>query len=50
MEVMSIKTITLRLEEDLHQQLKIHSAITKENMQDILIRLIKKELEKAAQE
>ena len=49
-EVMKIKTITLRLDDDLHQQLKIHSAKTRENMQDILIRLVKQELEGAEEE
>ena len=49
-EVMKIKTITLRLEDDLHHRLKIHSAITKENMQDILIRLVKQELDEAEQD
>lgn len=46
-EVILIKTITLRLEDDLHRELKIHSAKTEENMQDILIRLIKEELKQA---
>jgi len=46
-EVITIKTITLRLDDDLHQELKIFSAKTKENMQDILIRLITQELKQA---
>jgi len=45
--VINIKTITLRLDDDLHQELKVYSAKTRENMQDILVRLIKKELEQA---
>lgn len=49
-EVMKIKTITLRLEDELHHRLKIHSAVIKENMQDILIRLIEKELKDAEQQ
>ena len=42
-----MRTITLRLEDELHQAFKIHSVVTKENMQDILIRLIKQELDQA---
>ena len=49
MEVILIKTITLRLEDELHQELKIYSVKTNENMQDILIRLIKEELKQAEQ-
>lgn len=46
-EVVRIKTLTLRLDDDLHQKLKLYSVQTKENMQDILVRLIKEELSKA---
>jgi len=44
--VLTIKTITLRLEDALHKQFKLHSVKTNENMQDILIRLIEQELSK----
>ena len=47
---MKIKTLTLRLDDELHMRFKIHSVKTNENMQDILVRLIKEELEKAEQE
>lgn len=42
-----MKTITLRLEDSLHQELKLYSVRTGESMQDILIRLIKEEVSKA---
>ena len=42
-----LKTITLRLDDDLHKELKIHSVKKDEKMQDILIRLIKNELKQA---
>lgn len=45
--MIKVKTITLRLEDDLHQEFKLYSVKSKENMQDILIRLIKNELSKA---
>lgn len=41
-----IKTITLRLDDDLHKKLKIHAVQKNESMQDILIRLIEEELSK----
>ena len=41
-----MKTITLRLEDSLHQALKLQSVKTGESMQDILTRLIKEELSK----
>lgn len=48
--MIKIKTLTLRLDDNLHQEFKIHSVKIKENMQDILIRLIKEELSKAEKE
>ena len=42
-----MKTITLRLDNELHQEFKIHSVKIKENMQEILIRLINEELKQA---
>ena len=45
-----IKTLTVRLDDDLHQEFKIYSVKTNENMQNIIIRLIKSELSKAEEE
>lgn len=45
--MIKIKSITLRLEDDLHQEFKMHSVRIKENMQDILVRLIHEELKKS---
>jgi len=44
-----IKTITLRLDDDLHQELKLYSVKARETMQNIIICLIRKELEQAQQ-
>jgi predicted HicB family RNase H-like nuclease len=40
-----IKTITLRLEDELHKQLKLTTVAEDTTMQDYVIKLIKKSLE-----
>ena len=42
-----MKTLTIRLSDDLHKQLKIHVAHTGEKIQDLVVRLIEDELKKA---
>lgn len=48
-EVVLIKTITLRLEDDLHKQLKLKTVTEDTTMQDYVIKLIKKSLENTSQ-
>jgi hypothetical protein len=45
-----IKTITLRLEDELHKQLKLTTVVEDTTMQDYVIKLIKKSLESTSQE
>lgn len=49
-EVKKIKTLTIRLEDDLHKRLKLYSVKKDETIQDMVVRLICEELEKAEKE
>ena len=42
-----MKTLTIRLSDELHKSLKIHVAHTGEKIQDLVIRLIEDEIKKA---
>jgi len=49
-EVDEIKTLTIRLDDDMHKELKLHSVKTEETIQDMVVRLIREELEKEKEE